>query len=135
MSAEMAVRAAAIAALRADGALMALVHAVHDGEPGRAAAPYAFAGECIGTDWGGKALEGRELRLTVGLVAAADGAAAIAAAIARIDLALQGLSLAPDGWRVASVRLARSRIAREGTAPAGGWRAVIDYRVRAVRDG
>lgn len=135
MSAEMAVRAAMIAALRADGALMALVHGVHDGEPGRAAAPYAFAGECIGADWGGKAMEGRELRMTIGLVAAADSAVVIAAMIARIDPVMQGLGGAADGWRVASARLVRSRIAREGPSPASGWRAVVDYRVRAVRDG
>ncbi|BBD96819.1 DUF3168 domain-containing protein [Sphingobium amiense] len=134
MSAEMAVRAAMIAALRADGALMALVNGVHDGEPARAAAPYGFAGECIGSDWGGKDLEGREIRLSVGLVAAADGAAALAAMIARVDPAMQGL-VAADGWRVASARLVRSRIAREGPAPASGWRAVVDYRVRVVRDG
>lgn len=134
MSAEMAVRAALIAALRADGTLGSLVNGVHDGEPARAAVPYGFAGECLGSDWGGKDLEGRELRLSVGLVAAADGAAGLAAMIARVDPVMQALGAA-DGWRVASARLVRSRIARDGPAPAGGWRAVVDYRVRVVRDG
>mgnify|MGYP004210723177 CR=1 FL=1 len=37
MSAEVAIRAAVIAALREDAALMAVAQGVHDGEPGRAA--------------------------------------------------------------------------------------------------
>lgn len=134
MSAEVAVRGAVIAALRGDAALMALVNGVHDGEPGRAAVPYGFAGECIGSDWGGKDVEGRELRLTVGLVVAGDATDALGAMIVRVEAAM-GAVLPADGWRVVSARLARSRVARAGPGPAGGWRAVVDYRLRSVREG
>lgn len=134
MSAEMAVRAAVIAALRADAALTTLANDVYDGEPARAAAPYVFAGECVGADWGGKDVEGREVRVTIGLAAAGEPGEQLSGMMARVDPALG--ALAPvDGWRVVSARLARSRVARAGPAPAGGWRAVMDYRLRAVREG
>ena len=88
MSAEVAVRAAVIEALRSDAALMAAVHAVHDGEPARAAAPHAHVGECLGADWGGKDVAGCELRLTIGLTVADETPARLAAMIARVDPAL-----------------------------------------------
>ena len=132
MSAEVAVWAAIFAALRSDAALMALVHGVHDGAPGRAATPHAYVGECLGADWGGKDVEGRELRLTIGLAVAEETPARLAAMIARVDPAIGAAGMA-DGWRIVSARLLRSRVAREGGG-APGWRAVVDYRVRAVRE-
>ncbi|ETI65179.1 hypothetical protein C100_03410 [Sphingobium sp. C100] len=132
MSGEVAVRAAVIAALRADDMLGRAVNGVHDGEPARAAAPYAMVGECLGADWGGKDVEGRELRLTIGLVVAEETPARLAGMIARVDPAI-GAAQAQDGWRIVSARLSRSRVARGGGA--AGWRAVMDYRLRAVREG
>jgi hypothetical protein len=131
MSAEVAVRTAVIAALRADVALMALVNGIYDGEPVRAAAPHGFVGECLGSDWGGKDVEGRELRLTIGLVVADETPARLAGMIARVDPAI-GAAGVEAGWRIVSARLLRSRVARSG---AQGWRGVVDYRVRAVREG
>lgn len=131
MSAEVAVRAAVIAALRADGALMDEVNGLYDGEPGRAAAPLAFVGECLGADWGGKDVEGREVRLTIGLVVADEGPGRLAGMMARVDPAI-GVAEAVGGWRIVSARLLRSRVARGGGST--GWRAVVDYRMRAVRE-
>ncbi|MCI4589847.1 DUF3168 domain-containing protein [Sphingobium sp. BYY-5] len=133
MSAEVAVRAAVLDALRADGALMAAVNGVYDGEPGRAAAPYGHVGECLGADWGGKEVEGRELRLTIGLAVAEEGPGRLGGMIARVDPAIQAAG-ARDGWRIVSARLLRSRVARGGTGAMSGWRAVVDYRIRAVRE-
>ncbi|HUD93428.1 tail completion protein gp17 [Sphingobium sp.] len=133
MGAEVAVRAAVIAALRADGALMDQVNALYDGEPGRAAAPYGVVGECLGADWGGKDVEGRELRLTIALVVAEETPGRLAGMMARVDPAI-GAAGAQDGWRIVSARLLRSRVARNGGG-GSGWRAVVDYRVRAVRGG
>lgn len=133
MSAEVAVRAAVIAALRGDGALMEQVNALYDGESARAAAPYATVGECLGADWGGKDVEGRELRLTIGLVVADETPGRLAGMMARVDPAI-GAADVLDGWRIVTARLLRSRVARNGGA-ATGWRAVVDYRVRAVREG
>lgn len=131
MSAEMAVRAALIAALRGDLALMDQINGLYDGEPQRAAAPHGFVGECLGADWGGKDVEGREVRLTIGLVVADETPARLAGMIGRIDPAFGSAGVA-DGWRIVTARLLRSRVARSG---AQGWRAVVDYRVRAVREG
>lgn len=134
MSAEVAARAAVIAALRADGALMDGLNGLYDGEPGRASAPYGHVGECIGADWGGKDVEGRELRLTIGLRSADETPGRLGGMIARIDPAI-GLAQAQDGWRIVTARLVRSRVARDGTGASAGWRAVIDYRLRVVREG
>lgn len=135
MSAEVAIRAAVIAALREEAALMAMAQGVHDGEPGRAAAPYAHVGECLGSDWGGKDVEGRELRLTIGLTVAEETPGRLAEMMPRVEPAL-GAAGVRDGWRIVSAGLLRSRVARSGGAGAGaGWRAVMDYRLRVVRDG
>ena len=133
MSAEVAARAAVIAALRADGALMAGLNALYDGEPGRASAPYGHVGEAIGADWGGKDVEGREVRLTIGLRSADETPARLAAMIARIDPALTGAAVI-DGWRIVTARLIRSRVTQGEGRPPSGWRAVIDYRLRVVKE-
>lgn len=132
MSAEVAVRAAVIAALRGDGALMDQLNGLHDGEPARAGAPFGFVGECLGADWGGKDVEGPEVRLTIGLVVADETPGRLAGMMARVDPAI-GAAGTQDGWRIVSARLLRSRVVRAGAA--AGWRAVVDYRMRAVREG
>lgn len=133
MSAEVAVRGAVIAALKGDAALMAGLNGLFDGAPVRTSAPYAVVGDCIGGDWGGKDVEGRELRLTISLVEAGETPARLGGLIARIDPAVQATGVA-EGWRIVTARLVRSRVARTG-AREGGWQAVVDYRLRVVREG
>lgn len=133
MSAEVAVRAAVIAALRADGPLMDGLNGLYDGEPARASAPYGHVGDTIAADWGGKEVEGREVRLTIGLRADGETPARLADLIARIDPAI-GLAQVHGGWRVVTARLIRSRVMRESARTPTAWRAVIDYRLRAVRE-
>lgn len=131
MSAEVAVRAAVIAALRGDLTLIDQMNGLYDGEPARAAAPYGIVGECLGADWGGKDVEGRELRLTVALVVADETPARLGGMIARVEPAIGAAGVA-DGWRIVSARLLRSRVGRSG---AGAWRANVDYRLRVAREG
>lgn len=132
MSAEVAVRAAVIAALRSDGALTGGLNGVHDGDSGRCALPYAVVGEAIGADWGGKDLAGREVRLTISLFETA--AERLGPRIARVEAVL-GAVPPHEGWRIVSARLARSRVARiDRQSPGGGWQAVLDYRLRAVKE-
>ncbi|MFZ2995083.1 DUF3168 domain-containing protein [Sphingobium sp.] len=133
MSAEVTVRAAVIAALRADGALMAQVNALFDGEPVRATAPYAVVGESVGAEWGGKGIESAEVRVTIALYDAGETPALLAGMMARVDPALGGAPVL-EGWRIVTARLIRSRVARSSRQPGSGWQAVMDYRVRAVRD-
>lgn len=133
MSAEVAVRAAVIAALRGDAALMAGINALFDGEPVRATMPYGVVGECVGAEWGGKELEGREVRLTIALLDGGEAPGALAARIARVDTVMAGIADAGEGWRIVTARLVRSRLSRVNRQPMSGWQAVMDYRVRVVR--
>lgn len=138
MSAEVVARAAVIAALRADGALMDGLNGLFDGDPGRASVPYAYVDACIGADWGRKDMDGREVRISLALRVGDEVARRLGDMIARIDAVVAGLSV-QNGWRIVTARLVRSRVARDegrdgGRAPAG-WRAVIDYRLRMVREG
>ncbi len=134
MSAEVAVRAAVIAALKADGELMSLLNGLFDGQPARAAPPFAVMGECIASDWGAKGVDGRELRLTISLNDAGDMAGRIGAMLARIDPVMQALDMAGERWRVVNARLIRSRLMRTGARDGDGWRAVVDYRLRVVTE-
>ena len=104
-----------------------------DGEPVRASLPYGVVGDCIGADWGGKDVAGRELRLTIGLHDGGETPGRLAGMIARIDPVLAGVAVR-EGWRIVTARLVRSRVAR-AARQGGGWTAVVDYRVRAVREG
>lgn len=133
MSAEVAVRAAVIAALRGDAALMAGINALFDGEPVRATMPYGVVGECMGAEWGGKELEGREVRLTVALLDGGEAPGALAGRMARVDAVMAGIAGAGEGWRIVTARLVRSRLSRVNRQPMSGWQAVMDYRVRVVR--
>lgn len=138
MSAEMAVRGAVLAALRADGDLAGRVNGVSDGDAGQASGPFVMLAECSGADWGGKGLDGREVRIAIELRDPGEGAGGIAAMLTLVDGALRGVAgLVRDGWQLVGVALIRSRIARPGPGHRreGGWRGVVDYRVRAVRAG
>ena len=132
MSAEVTVRAAVIAALKEDAALMGGLNGLFDGQPMRASVPYAVVGECIASDWGAKDVGGRELRLTIGLHDAGETPGRLAALLERIDAVMQLLEFA-EAWRIVGVRLIRSQVVKGREKD--GWKAVVDYRVRVVRQG
>lgn len=131
MSAEGALAAAVAAALREAGDLAGL-NGVFAGPPVKATPPYAEIGEVLGIDWSVKDRAGRELRVSVTLRDAAETAARVQALSAAAGAAIEALPRAIDGWRIASVVLARSRFA--GSAP-GQWTALLDYRVRMLTAG
>ena len=132
MSAEVTVRAAVIAALKEDAALVGGLNGLFDGQPMRASVPYAVVGECIASDWGAKDVDGRELRLTIGLHDAGQTPGRLAVLLERIDAVMQLLEFA-EGWRIVGVRLIRSRVVKGRDKDA--WQAVVDYRARVVRQG
>ena len=132
MSAEVTVRAAVIAALRSDAALMDGLNGLFDGAPARASVPYGVVGECIASDWGAKDVDGRELRLTIALQDAGEGPERLAGLLARIDPAVQAADASAAGWRIVSARLLRSRLGKSGGREGDGWQAVVDYRLRVV---
>ena len=130
MSAEVTVRAAVVAALGEDVELMSGLNGLFDGQPVRASVPYAVVGECLANDWGAKDLDGRELRLTIGLHDAGETPGRLAALLGGVDRVMQALEAA-EGWRIVGVRLIRSRVVKGREKD--GWQAVVDYRVRVVR--
>ncbi|MGE4322924.1 MAG: DUF3168 domain-containing protein [Sphingobium sp.] len=134
MSAELAIRAAVVAALKGDAMLMDGINALFDGLPARASAPYAVVGDCTGSQWGAKDIDGREIGVAISLHDARDGPARLEALVARVDPALQAMTRAGGGWRIVTARPMRCRIARIGKRGEEGWQAVIDYRIRAVRE-
>lgn len=128
-AAEGAVRAAIVAALRADAALGAVLNGVFDGPGVRASAPYAEVTDALATDWGTKDRRGRELRVAITLRDLAELPGRLNAMVDATQAAIEGLARDLDGWRVASVAFQRSRIAPEGP---GRWLAVVEYRVRIL---
>lgn len=125
MSAERVLQAAVLTALRQVVGL----NGVYPGPPLRATQPYAELGELIAIDWGAKDRAGRELRLLATVRDAAETSARVEALAEAVGAAITGLPRDLTGWRIASVVLARSRIA--GTSP-GQWSASVDYRIRMM---
>lgn len=128
-SAEDAVRARALAVLRADAGLMALVHGIFDGVLPRASLPYVSVSGAEGSDWGTKDRAGREVRAMLVLHGA--GSSPGAAAAGRIEAAAGALRGATDGWSIVSARVVRTRLvlAREGA-----WRHEVVVRCRCLAD-
>lgn len=136
MSAEGAMRAAVVAALGGDAALMALANGIYDGAPVQASEPYVVVADCAGVDWGAKGVDGRELRLSIALYDKGDTSAMIAAMLGRVEAAMRGIDGVADGWRIVTMRFVRSRVARSVASQRrnGGWQGVVDYRARVVSD-
>lgn len=130
MMAEGAIRVAVLAALRGDAALMALLNGAWDGTPVKASVPYAVVGETLGSDWGTKDAEGREVRIGVTLYDRGETPARLAQALALADAAVRTIDGLVDGWEVAGVAFLRSRLVKGRDL---GWTGLLDYRVRMLR--
>lgn len=130
MSAEQAVRARALALLRDDGELSALVHGVYDAPVARASLPYIAVGAAEGSDWGTKDVPGREVRLTLMLNGV--GEAGGDSAGARIEALAAMLRGTAGAWRIVAARVVRTRLAV--TKDGGGWRHDIVVRCRCLAD-
>jgi hypothetical protein len=128
MSAEGAVQAGLIAALRQAAGLAAL-NGVFEGPAVRASAPYAEVQPGIAVDWSVKDRAGRELRPAVALYDAGESPARLQGLIGAVCEAIEAMPRGLDGWQVASLVFTRSRMLRE--AP-GHWAATVDYRVRVL---
>lgn len=129
MNAEHDIRAALIVALRDDAALSAQVNRIYDGTPDKATPPILVVGECSGSDWAVKDRPGRELRIGISIEDDRETPARISAIMPLADAVVQGLPGTISGWRIGSLVMIRSRLARTG---AGRWIAVMDYRIRIL---
>ncbi len=130
MSGEFAARARLLAALRADRAVLRLVHGVHDGEPVRAAPPWLAVGSATSEDWGTKDRPGREARVSLTLAAQQDDPPdAAAAAVEALVAALPAQPQTGGAHELVAARVIRTRLSRTGS---GEWRMVWDIRLRLL---
>ncbi|MBB3862383.1 hypothetical protein GGQ88_003683 [Novosphingobium hassiacum] len=128
---EIAFRAALIAWLASDPALMAALNAVVEEAPSRTALPWLALTASASTNWGTKTLAGREIRVALELNFRSDdpigGAATVAAIEARVE------SLPADqtaaGFRVASIGLIKARAEQRDEAVRV---VVLEYRARIL---
>ncbi|MEH3108099.1 MAG: DUF3168 domain-containing protein [Sphingomonas fennica] len=127
MSAEMAVQAAVVAALRA--ALGGDVSGVFDGPPARAACPYVAIDDGQSGDWSSKTGRGREHRLAIRLADDGTSAARLHGLIARSVTAIEAIPQALPGHRIASLVFLRQRVARTARGP---WAGLIEFRIRTA---
>ena len=131
MSAEAAVHMALVAALRGAAEFGGLLNGVFEGPPVMASAPFAEVQPLVAIDWSTKDRAGRELRPAVAIRDAGESPARLHALIGAACAAIEAMPRELDGWRVASLAFARSRMLAE--AP-GQWAAVVEYRVRVLAE-
>ncbi|RJF90784.1 DUF3168 domain-containing protein [Sphingomonas cavernae] len=129
MSAQGAVEAALMAALKGHAALTGATNGVLLAGTGRATPPYVRLGESIAADWGTKDARGREIRVAVTLVDQGESAVRLHRLMAMAEEAIEGMARDADGWRLASIAFLRSRVMRDA---AREWSGMIEYRVRAI---
>ncbi len=130
MSVQQLLAAGLAEALGGHAALTAEVTAIFDAPPVRAARPYALIGETLFGDWGTKDMAGREARTIVTLLDLGERADRARRLAGEIEAAVETLPRElGNGWRVASLALLRSRVARDGE----GWAAAVEHRVRVLK--
>ena len=130
MSAGSVLQAAVVAALRGDAALAALT-GVFDAPPVRSALPHALVEGPVLTLWGAKDFAGREGRLGVVLYDAGERPVRLRALSEAVEARVEGLARElGGGWRVAALRLARSRVTRTRD---DRWLALSEFGVRMYR--
>lgn len=129
MSAQEAVQAALIATIEAHSTLSGAINGVFVGKAVRATAPYVVLGESIAADWGSKSARGREIRIAVTVIDAAESPARLHRLMADLEDAIEDMARDLPGWRVASLVFLRSRILRDA---ARDWAGMVEYRVRVM---
>lgn len=110
--------------------------AVFDAPPARAATPFVQIEEPALADWSTKSWRGYEARLAVSVRDAGDAGGDRPARLRDLADAAEAAVLSlpgelADGWRVGSLVLARSRVARSGDR----WTATSEFRLRMYRAG
>ncbi|MEY3658566.1 MAG: hypothetical protein RL425_1327 [Pseudomonadota bacterium] len=124
-----AVQTAIVTHIKAAPMLTALT-GVYDSPPTRAPFPYAVISTTSATDWSTKTETGREIRLGLTIWDAGEQTARLQMLMADAEAAMANLPRTLDGWRIISLTLARSLIARD---PSGPWAGLIDHRLRLFK--
>ncbi len=128
MSAATILRAAALAALRADAVLSEKLNGVYDGVPPGAQPPFASISDIASIDWGTKTARGRELRLPVLIEVDQAEPSPLAGLADAAEAAILALSRDLPGWRIASIVYLRE-LASDGPKRR---RRLIEFRVRML---
>lgn len=117
-------------ALQSHAALAAVLTAVSDAPPVRAAVPHALVEDAVLTDWSTKDQTGREGRFAVIVRDEGERPVRLRALAGAVEEAVE--AMAPDigdGWRIVGVLFLRGRVQRDG----GQWLSVSEFRVRMLR--
>ena len=124
--------AAAVARLRGLAGLAGM--AVFDAPPVRGGLPHAVVEEPVIADASVTGWSGRDGRLTVVLEDAGERPVRLRALLAAVEAGLPGMAGAAigGGWRVVTVRLARSRLARAGRQESR-WQGSAEFAFRMWR--
>ena len=117
---------AVIAALDA----LAIQGGVHDAAPERAAYPHAIVEAGPESDWGHKSGAGREIRIAVTIADKGRSAARLHGLMTSAEAAVLAVDAVP-GWSLVSLRLVRSRVARDRD---GTWVGLIEFRARMLAE-
>jgi hypothetical protein len=105
---------------------------VFDAGPVRGGVPHVVVEEPVLADWGASGLTGQEGRLVVTLADEGERPVRLRALLAAVEAAVPDTPrLLGKGWRIANLRLVRSRLAT--TAP-GRWRGTAEFVVRLYRE-
>ncbi|HZV58481.1 MAG TPA: DUF3168 domain-containing protein [Sphingobium sp.] len=129
MSAELAVRAAILAAMAADATLAGLVNQIADGDPVKASPPWLLVGTANAVGWGARGVDGVTLRQGIELVLRGDQLSAVTTILDRVDVLLRDMASDLGAWRITALAFERSRIRRTERE----WRASVDYSIRLAR--
>jgi hypothetical protein len=106
--------------------------AVFDTPPVRAALPHAVIEDPVLASWNAAGLTGHEGRVTIAMHDGGERPARLRRTQGQIEdlIATMPADLGGDGWRVARLRLVRSRVVR---GKGERWSATSEYDVRIYR--
>ncbi len=131
MSAEWELRAALLDALRSNSAIMARVNAVFDERPINASAPYIELLSSISSDWSSKSFTGREVRLSIALISAAQENAPDVTTMDLIERTVQNMPVnipvKEPLYKLINCIYIRARTRHDAD---NRWTIVSDFRVR-----
>lgn len=129
MSFETVLQAAVLSSLASDPDLAGASNGVFLEQPVRATPPYLTFGPLLSTDWGAKALAGREVRLLIQVRDEGESWTRTVELQGMAARAIESLPRSLGAWRLGSVVLLRARTVKDGT---NGWLGTVEHRVRAM---